>query len=273
MAILSLMYHDVVRNGEYNTSGFTDIGAKKYKVDHGKFLEQIKSISRLVADPTEDISRIERLGRRRNRTDVFLTFDDGGLSAYEYAVGTLERYGLKGYFFVTAKYIDTPGFLSKKQIIDMKKRGHMIGSHSFSHPLRLSKLSYSAILEEWKKSMNILNGILGEEISAASVPGGYCSPKVVKAAREAGIRVLFTSEKVMRVRLENGMAVLGRYTVYGSMPVKAVYKLASGDIIQRSRQWVCSKYKNLLKAAGGRGYLKFREMVFKIIDWSENIWL
>src|SRR5436189_253666 len=84
--------------------------------------------------------------------------------------------------------------LTAPQIRDLHKKGHVIGSHSCSHPPRISSLSPGAIFEEWSKSIQQLSEITGEPVWTASVPAGYYSSRVGKAAAEAGIRALFHSE-------------------------------------------------------------------------------
>ena len=41
--------------------------------------------------------------------------------------------------------------------------------------------------------------LLGHQVVAASLPGGYYSPRVADTAREAGLQVLFTSEPTTAV--------------------------------------------------------------------------
>ena len=53
-----------------------------------------------------------------------------------------------------------------------------------------------SMVSEWSRSRAMLEDILGHAVDVASVPGGYFSAVVARAAREAGIRVLFTSEPV-----------------------------------------------------------------------------
>ena len=65
--------------------------------------------------------------------DVLFTFDDGGVSFVTKAAPILEKYGHKGVFFVSTKYIGTPGVLSAGQVKELELRGHVVGTHSHSH--------------------------------------------------------------------------------------------------------------------------------------------
>ena len=74
---------------------------------------------------------------------------------------------------MTAGRVDTPGFLSGPQLREMVARGHVIGSHSYSHPKRMGGCPPETIAEEWRRSVDVLQNVLGAPILTASVPGGF----------------------------------------------------------------------------------------------------
>ena len=114
---------------------------------------------------------------------MFLTFDDGGESAYTTIAPLLERRSWRGHFFVTTSYVGRPGFLTAHQIRVLHERGHSVGSHSHSHPAWMASCNASDLEKEWVTSAQILSDILGEPARVASVPGGDYSP-----ARRGGHR-------------------------------------------------------------------------------------
>ena len=65
-----------------------------------------------------------------------ITVDDGGVSYYTVVADRLERLGWRGHCFVTTDMIGQRGFLTRRQIRELDGRGHIIGSHSASHPTR-----------------------------------------------------------------------------------------------------------------------------------------
>src|SRR5205823_4330182 len=99
------------------------------------------------------------------RTAV-ITFDDGGRSAMA-AADMLEARGRIGHFFITTNYIGTRGFLTEEQIRELAARGHVLGSHSCSHPLRMGHCSWPQLLNEWTRSRSILSGVIGVEVRDA----------------------------------------------------------------------------------------------------------
>ena len=158
-----------------------------------------------------------------------ITFDDGGVGALT-AAAILERYGLRGHFLLTANYIGTPGFLNERDIRDLHSRGHLIGSHSCSHPLRMGHCSPARLVDEWTRSRDVISNIVGEAIAVASVPGGDYAPAVAEAAARAGFTQLFTSEPTDHPEHVFGLELRGRFTIYQWTDASTVEGLACGQL-------------------------------------------
>jgi peptidoglycan/xylan/chitin deacetylase (PgdA/CDA1 family) len=142
-----------------------------------------------------------------------LTFDDGGVSFYTTVVDRIEALGWRARCFVPTGLIGQPGFMTRRQIQEVDRRGHLVGSHSASHPARISACAPEHITAEWRTSRHLLEDLLGHEVVTASVPGGFYSPRVAGAAVDAGIRTLFTSEPVIHPRPIEGCTILGRFAI------------------------------------------------------------
>jgi peptidoglycan/xylan/chitin deacetylase (PgdA/CDA1 family) len=257
MRALSIMYHDVVENAAYDSSGFPGEGANIYKLRREDFARQLDAIRAAV--PAGAVSAIA--GRREisGRPPVFLTFDDGGASFHKPIAGMLEELGWRGHFFITTGRIGMPGFLDATQLRDLHQRGHVVGSHSHSHPTRMAALTLEQMAQEWRESVARLADILGQPVRVASVPGGYYSRQVARTAAAAGIEVLFNSEPTAAGKLTDGCLVLGRYVVMRGMGPEWAAGFAAGRIGPRWRQTALWKAKRVAKALGGTAYLKARQ--------------
>ncbi len=261
MRAISLMYHDVVEKGQEEASGFTGPESAIYKLERSRFEEHLQAIGAAgcsargrVIDPGEEDA---------NETPLYITFDDGGVSAATLAADMLERFGWRGHFLVTAGRIGTAGFLDASQIRELHQRGHVIGSHSYSHPVRMSWCSEAELREEWGRSVGALSEILGEPVTVASVCGGYYSRRVAQTAVEAGIRFLFSSEPRARTGHVDGCMVLGRFTIKHWMPGSMAAALASGDTREMLKQRALWEAKKVSKAVGGRMYNRVREIILR----------
>ena len=257
MRALSIMYHDVVDGAAYESSGFAGEGANIYKLQREDFARQLNAIRAAV--PAGAVSQIA--GRREisGAPPVFLTFDDGGASFHTPIAGMLEEAGWRGHFFITTGRIGTSGFVSEPQLRDLRRRGHVIGSHSHTHPTRMASLSTQEMEQEWRESLARLEAILGEPVKTASVPGGYYSREVGRTAAAAGIEVLFNSEPTSAARLVDGCLLLGRYVVMRGMGPEWAAGFAAGRVVPRWRQTALWTAKRLAKALGGSAYLKLRQ--------------
>ena len=97
---------------------------------------------------------------KKNRKVVALTFDDGPNPATtNQALDTLSKYGIKATFFVLGKNVSGNEEILKR----MKSDGHVIGNHSWSHPV-LSKLS----LDEAKKQITDTEAALTKVLGSSS---------------------------------------------------------------------------------------------------------
>lgn len=257
MRAISLLYHDVVPTGDFGASGFPGSDADMYKVEVPQFARHLAAIGVRIHRPPVTVLQLSQ----KNAVPVLLTFDDGGSSAHEYIADLLEAKGWRGHFFVTTNWIEKAGFLSAQQIRDLAARGHLIGSHSCSHPSRMAYCSREQLQQEWNRSVAALSDILGKAVTLASVPGGFYAPNVAKTAAEAGITTLFTSEPQTRVQLVHGCAVMGRYTIQQGVRAATAAAIASGEFVPRYRQLAFWNAKKVAKAAGGTSWLRIRKWI------------
>ena len=247
------MYHDVCDDAE--ASGFPGGGPALYKISPAEFSRHLAAISEKIEE------KPNRVGdEQKSDTLVFITFDDGGKSAIE-AADLLEDKGWRGHFFITTSKIGTASFVGKREIIELHRRGHIIGSHSDSHPLRMASLSRDKIFSEWRDSTEKLAEILGEKVNAASVPGGLYSTTVAECAEENGIEFLFNSEPTTKVQKIGNCLVFGRYAVQNWMKAEEIAAIAGGDLSPRLKQNLIWNAKKPIKKLSGEAFIKFRKFL------------
>lgn len=255
MKAISLAYHDVTDDVNGELSGHKAL----YRLDRQDFHNHILSIRQQTEEAT--VRSIDRFRRWEEGTPVFLTFDDGELGAYRYVADELEQHNWRGHFFITTDWIGRRGFLDRQQIRELRSRGHVVGSHSCSHPARMSHVSWDELMREWLESCAILSDILGEPVRVASVPDGYYSRNVGKTAAAAGIEVLFTSEATAVTSVLDGCLILGRYFIQTHTPPAVSGAIAAGHIWPRWRQTMLWEAKKPVKALTGESYFAIRRYV------------
>lgn len=119
---------------------------------------------------------------------IAFTFDDGFLECYTHFAPALEEYGIRGIFFVNPNFADgddayiehfnqncvhTKGKLPMRwnQIIDLRKRGHVIGSHTMDHMMVIGDNKDELFHQIVDCKLSIENQ-LGEECNYFAFPYG-----------------------------------------------------------------------------------------------------
>jgi peptidoglycan/xylan/chitin deacetylase (PgdA/CDA1 family) len=266
MNLVSLLFHDVYAR-DAGESGFSSPAANRYKLSLRDFEAQLTCLAAvreqppvLATDWTEEKLQEERGGSERSRLAFSITVDDGGLSYYTHVADRLEALGWRGHCFITTDMIGRRGFLSAAQLRELDRRGHVVGSHSASHPSRFSLLNDDDMRREWMFSRQVLEDLLGHEILVASVPGGYFSRRVACSANEAGVRVLFTSEPTIALNREEHCLLPGRFTLRRGCPRDLARRLVEPPPWARCGAWAAWNVKGMLKPVLGASYMR-------VADW------
>lgn len=273
MRTVSLLFHDVYVE-DPSESGFRSAAADRYKLTLSVFEAQLGCLQEVCplrpalatqfccgANPSGSPGEPERLASHSTDSRTFLiTVDDGGVSYYTLVADRLEALGWRGHCFISTSMIGQPGFLTTAQIRDLDARGHVIGSHSVSHPARFSACGVDRMRREWSESRATLEDLLGHDVRVASVPGGYYSRAVAQTACDAGLRVLFNSEPTTTVQAEAGVLVSGRYTIRRGDRVDTARRLVQVTPWTRCAAWATWNAKAVVKPLLGGSYMR-------VADW------
>jgi peptidoglycan/xylan/chitin deacetylase (PgdA/CDA1 family) len=247
-----LLYHDVVEPEQQDSAGFPGPLAARYKLAPTLFEAHLDAIAATGVEVgllrTDGISPA-----------AALTFDDAGASALM-AAASLERRGWFGHFFVPTSRIGTPGFLAPDDVRALADRGHVVGSHSHTHPTYMGKLPRAALEREWLESRSILAELLDEAPAVASVPGGFLSRAVVETAADAGYRVLMTSEPVARMRKVSDLVTVGRFCLWSTTPAARAAAYVTGSRAAHAQLWLEWNAKGVAKRLSPQAYQALRRL-------------
>jgi peptidoglycan/xylan/chitin deacetylase (PgdA/CDA1 family) len=113
-------------------------------------------------------------------SNIFITFDDGSVDQYK-AAEVLDQYKIQACFFVNTGDRDKqfmtarPGTklspMTWEQIKELHRRGHIIGSHTATHP-NLSRLQPYEIGQEMLESKKALEATIGDKVEFFAFPYG-----------------------------------------------------------------------------------------------------
>lgn len=258
--LFSILFHDVYAD-DSTLSGFAGPGAERYKIPLTDFDAHLYGLRRIFSDPPALVT--QPIPAVTGRFPFAITVDDGGVSYYTEVAARLEAVNWRAHCFITTDRIGQRGFLARHHIRELHARGHIVGSHSVSHPARFAACKWEQMVSEWERSRKTLQDILGSDVTCASIPGGGFSRRVAQAASSAGLSVLFTSEPELRVRNLDGCDIYGRFTVRKGCRVDFVTRLVQGNAAARYREWTIWNGKKLLKGMLGAAYPQFAQWMLR----------
>ena len=125
------------------------------------------------------------------------------LTKEEYKLIMFEMFKEKN--FVPENYYEFL-FMSNKNIMEIKKMGHLIGLHSHSHPTLIEKMQQSEQVNEYEKNIDILSQILNcdkKEFKYMSHPCGSYNDSTLNILKKLGVELGF--KNVMNIEIEKNM--------------------------------------------------------------------
>ncbi|MEU6261127.1 polysaccharide deacetylase family protein [Streptomyces sp. NPDC047043] len=140
---------------------------------------------RAVPEPTlvrhEPFLRVSGRGRT-----MVLTFDDGPDPRYTPAIlDTLAEYEVRAMFFVCGEMaVDNQDLLAR-----MADEGHVVGNHTWSHPL-LTRLTRARIRSEMKRTSEVIEDAYGERPQWFRAPYGAWNRAAFQLGAELGMEPL-----------------------------------------------------------------------------------
>lgn len=112
-----------------------------------------------------------------------LTYDDGPNDACtEQILDLLAQHQVRATFFVIGRFARERVPLIRR----IRTSGHVIGNHTWTHPVLLFRFS-GRVREELSSTSKMLEDALGEKVSYFRPPHGARRPDVLHAARELGM--------------------------------------------------------------------------------------
>ena len=196
---------------------------------------------------------------------IIITFDDGNYSDYSIAFRILRRYGFVATFFVTVGRIGTRHYLDWDHLKEMVDGNMSIQSHSLNH-LFLSDLSKDNLSKELTKSKKILEDNLSLPVYFISLPGGFYSRRVLKAAQGAGYKGVATSRPGLNSlgRLEGKFGLYKRFVITRKIRMDGFQEIVHAHLLFDAKSQVVYRLKSMAKKIlGSRGYYMIWSKWFK----------
>jgi len=199
---------------------------------------------------------------------LLITFDDGSESVFSRALPILRDRGLKATVFVTT---DTDSWvfhehprsqrrLAEQEMRQLETGGVAVESHGVSHRA-LNSMPEDNARDEMLGSKRFLDAVLGRSVSYFAIPLNYYSPRILEVARQAGYRLVFTSDNGTN-RFGSDRRRLRRFIVEGNATLQEFARLLTPwGMVQRR---VIADLKRLPpKLFGYRVWMPLRRLLYQ----------
>ena len=123
-------------------------------------------------------------GGRRGSKQIALTFDDGPNDPHSLnLLDVLSRHEVRATFFVIGRYVrQRPDIVQ-----EIARRGHVVGNHTFSHPLLIFKSS-QRMRQEIVECQEAIRDAIGESANLFRPPWGGRRPGTFSIVEQLGLR-------------------------------------------------------------------------------------
>lgn len=203
--IVALMYHELELPGRRLCQ--SDPGYARYVVREKTFAAQMTWLRTLH---WRGLSVGEALNAGQEKA-VIITFDDGCETDLIAAVPVLKRNAFNATFYITAGFLNRPGFMNSSQLQELHALGFEIGCHSMTHAY-LDDLDEGGLHREIIDAKRSLEDLIGATVDHFSCPGGRYNNRTLAVARQAGYRSFATSRLIANFPSANSF-LLGRVAI------------------------------------------------------------
>ncbi len=225
-----LMYHAL--EDDSHPAGSIDLGEQIYVLQVEQFRRQMEYLQKagFVSFFLEELAAKNPWPNNA----IVLTFDDGHQSNASLALPVLEDFGFKAHFFITTGWIDTPFYLTFRQIQTLSAKGMGIGSHGVTHKY-FNEMNLETTHQELRMSRDVLRAIVKKPVTSFSAPGGRITPDTIEIGKSLGYTAFYTSRVAMMQQggdLEN----IPRFAIRSDSSLKDFAKIVHGDSLYHLRQ-------------------------------------
>lgn len=214
-ASLHLLYHELSpEKSEYT-----------YALATGSFEKHLQLFRRLSAEGSSTLK-------------PEITFDDGHVSNFEYALPMLSAHEVVARFFITAGWTSQrAGYMTWEQLRELEQAGQEIGAHGWSHTL-LTHCTEVELTHELSDARLLLEDKLGTPVTTLSLPGGRFNRRVLDACERAGYTQVFTS--IPRAESSSSTPLMGRLNLHSDADVpwlERIFEPESPALRRLNRQY------------------------------------
>lgn len=187
-----------------------------------------------------------------NQKEIAITFDDGPHEEITPEVlKVLNEYNVRATFFCIGKHIKG----NETTLVRMKREGHIIGNHTFSHAYLFDFFPATIVKKELDKTNETIHRIINKTPRFFRPPYGVTNPAISKAVKKSDFDVIGWNVRSLDTVIKDESKIFKRVTE----------NLKGGDIVlfHDSNRRVVQVLQSFLKFTSQNG--------FKIVGLDELI--
>ena len=247
--------------------GVSNLPDNKYNVQTESFSEQMEWLNQSGFKTLDQSDLFEFKGTEYYKSGSYfvLTFDDGHISNYEFVMPVLEKYGFKAIFFITTGLIEKESnFMDWVKVKELHRKGHSIQCHGHFH-MFLNRLKAENVDFELQESRKLIKEHIGVLPDTFSCPGGRYNDSVIKIAKKAGYKRIFTSQPVY-YDLQNDLDkyLIGRWFIDKDTDLARFKKIMAMEKCFLRSNRIKYQAKNILKTLIGDRLYQYLFRKFKL---------
>ena len=126
-------------------------------------------------------------GGTRGSKQIALTYDDGPNDPHTLKLlDVLAKHSVRATFFMIGRYVQQRPDIARA----VAQAGHVIGNHTFTHPLLIFKSAAQTRTGAWWIASQALQDAIGEHSKLFRPPFGGRRPATIRIARELGMQTV-----------------------------------------------------------------------------------
>ncbi|TME42264.1 MAG: polysaccharide deacetylase family protein [Chloroflexi bacterium] len=123
---------------------------------------------------------------------IVITLDDGYQDLYTAAFPILKAHGFTAVAYIVSGFVDRPGYVSRRQLLEMDRTGIEIASHTVNHP-DLARSGLGSMTFEVVQSKRWLEETVGHPVLDFAYPSGKYNAQAIQAVSRAGYSTAVTT--------------------------------------------------------------------------------
>jgi peptidoglycan/xylan/chitin deacetylase (PgdA/CDA1 family) len=211
---------------------------------------------------TQWLGRTVWCGRTDTRS-VALTFDDGPGPDTEPMLDTLDACGVRAAFFMVGQQVQRHPHIARQVVA----RGHVIGNHSYSHPIYLYR-SRRETYEQLARAQDVIADVTGVRPTLSRPPCGVRTRAYFDAAHILGLRTVQWTVAALDWKRRTAESIAQRVVEHAAPG--AIILLHDGDSAgKHDRQATVAAIPGIVEGLRRRG-LRVTTLT-QLIDWSGEV--